>query len=699
MNINSIMIVKKNKTYLGTLPGSDADTGELGKLQDNIAYVATAVKNLEPLGYTISEDVIECLRRSSITAIESWYHDTVRGIKEAKGGRVRHKPMYKGFPTEVMEMSEAELYLNAIIHYIGRYGLGILIMPESHDIDRFPLIHNKELIALDLAYQDDVHELMTNLMSTNGSISADDKQVLEHYFTEFSKTANIRVPGDMPNRENKMYVAKFLFDMGLKNIVAGLMTTATDILRFAVALSDGDVSLAEKTKFRNFKRSERRFFAQAIENLGTSAVEDMFRHRTAWIRLGEKLHIGDYAKQFPVAYGCFTWLRNDKFAGFNSEIEQLIEAGKVKEAAKKLTSRPGEFARRLDKLCRHCADNTVMNLFETIADRVSTPVLIQVRDHFKNRNLGLPRFALPKGNTAKIALYPDAEGVVDNYTCNSIVAICEEALMNKFEKLGKMGKVYIDQRMKNFLLPTSQRSAQPGLLQVTRGSKFDIDEGNTLRFFIYWKGYEDIDLSATFHNANWGTMGRISYYDLKNNQLNCCHSGDITSAPEGASEFIDMDIAKLEAAGVRYVTLNITVYCGTPFDEMDECFGGWMVRQNDTGEIYEPKTVQNKFDITCNTRNVMPAIFDIKARKVIWVDMTLSGGMCTNVDTNMSQIQAIGETFSKMEKMTLQELFVFHALARGGTMVSEREDADIVFAEDGDVRPFDLDVIGAEYMA
>jgi hypothetical protein len=693
MNANSLMIVNKNLTYLGTMPGNDGEN-------DTLPYVATAVKNLESLGYTISENVISRLRRSSVDAITAWYKDTVAAIKEAKGGNVRHRPMYKGFPQEVMDMSEAELYINAIIHYIGRYQLGVLIMPHSEDIDRFPLIHKKELIALDLATVDDIHDFALNIMRANGSISEEYKKTLEWYFLDFGSVSKIRMPSpnDIPNKENKAVIGKMLFEMKLTDLIPALYNTATDVLRFVVALSDGDVSLATKTKFRNFKRSERKFILGMLENM-SGITEDLYRHRNAWLRLGEKLHPGDYMNQFPYVNATFDELRNQKFTSFRSVIEQLIEAGDVKGAAAQLLSRPGEFARRLDKLLRHCDDNTVMNLFETVADQVSTPVLIQVRDHFKNRNLGLPRFAIPKGPVAKLALFPDATGEVDNYTTSAMVTICEEALMNRFAEMDKLGKIYVDPRMKNFLLPTAQRSANPGLLQVTRGSKFDIDEGDTLRFFIYWKGYEDIDLSATFFDKYWCGKGHISYIHLRNNEYNCCHSGDITAAPDGASEFIDMDINKLKSAGVRYVAFNIMVYSGTFFDDMDTCFGGWMVRQNDTGEIYEPKTVQNKFDITTHTRTVIPAIFDIETRQVIWVDMSLKNSGINNVENGMSQIQAVGDTFSKMDKMTLQELFVFHGLARDAEFVTDREEADIVFAEDGDVRPFDLDVIMAEYMS
>lgn len=697
MNTNNLMIVRKNKTYLGTVPGSMRKVGDEIVTDDNIDYVATAVKNIEQLGYTVSKNVIECLRQTHKGAIVKWYKSTVKAIKDSRGGRVRHRPMYKGFPDEVMEASDAKLYIDQMMHYLGK-AVGIRIMPVSEDVERFPLIDKKELTVLELATDKDVEDLVFNIINSNTSISDSDKKIIEWYYTDFRMYNVVTAPSKIPNKENMCITCKCLYECGVSDYIYYILHTATDILRFAVALSDGDVSLAEKTKFRSFRRPERRLILDMLNGLGTSALEDMFRHRNAWLRLGERLHPGDYANAAPSAYGCFTWLRNDKFRSFNSDIETLIANGDVKTAAKKLTERPGEFARRLDKLLRESNGNTVMNLFDSVADKVSTPVLIQVRDHFMNRNRDLPRFAIPKGPVAKINVYPKPEGEVDDYTTEAMVSICEAALMNKFKKQGKMGKVYIDPSMKNFLLPTAQRSSNESLLQVSRGSKFDIGDGNNLRFFLYWKGSGDIDLSAGFFDEDWNSLSHISYTNLRMSEIGAVHSGDITSAPDGASEFIDVDMEKARSKGIRYIALNVFVYAGTTFDQMEDCFCGWMTRENYTGRIFEEKTVQNKIDITTAARTVMPAIFDIVEGKVIWVDMTFGQSQWNNLEGNSTKIKIVGDVFTKFEKMNLMHLFTLHAVARGATFVS-REDADIVFAEDGSVRPYDLDVIASEYMA
>ncbi len=50
-----------------------------------------------------------------------------------------------------------------------------------------------------------------------------------------------------------------------------------------------------------------------------------------------------------------------------------------------------------------------------------------------------------------------------------------------------------------------------------------------------------------------------------------------------------------------------------------------MVRQYaDSGEIYEPGTVENKIDITSNTRVCIPLMIDLEERAVIWTDLALT---------------------------------------------------------------------------
>jgi len=97
----------------------------------------------------------------------------------------------------------------------------------------------------------------------------------------------------------------------------------------------------------------------------------------------------------------------------------------------------------------------------------------------------------------------------------------------------------------------------------------------------------DLDLSALTldHNSNFKTF--IAYFNLK--ELGGYHSGDITSAPDGVSEFIDIEISKFLNTGIRYVLMSVNSYTNQPYCDLPICFAGFMIRQfPNSGEIYDP---------------------------------------------------------------------------------------------------------------
>ncbi len=56
------------------------------------------------------------------------------------------------------------------------------------------------------------------------------------------------------------------------------------------------------------------------------------------------------------------------------------------------------------------------------------------------------------------------------------------------------------------------------------------------------------------------------------------HSGDLTSAPapDGATEYVDLDLAALTAAGVRFVVPTVLSFNDVPFERLPDAFAGFM---------------------------------------------------------------------------------------------------------------------------
>jgi len=68
-------------------------------------------------------------------------------------------------------------------------------------------------------------------------------------------------------------------------------------------------------------------------------------------------------------------------------------------------------------------------------------------------------------------------------------------------------------------------------------------------------------------------------------------------------------------------------YSGQPYHDLPECFAGWMARETaGSGEVFEPKTVVDRVDLTGNTQVCLPAIFDLETNEIIWDDSTVRRG-------------------------------------------------------------------------
>jgi len=478
--------------------------------------------------------------------------------------------------------------------------------------------------------------------------------------------------------------------------------TATDVLRLAVAFSDGDVSLAEPTKFMKFKRQERKWLLELLER-SDQPTEDMLRWVEPWKRLGERLHPGDYAQQFPKTYAAFEVLRNDKpYSTFNRVIEKhLLEKNAIATLAL-VRTRPGDLTRRLDHLLRLGGESApVMDAFREVAERVATPVLLQVLTHFQHRQQPLPlRSFFPKGEAAKVFATPRPLPPLPKGTAESVVAICHDTLVARFGRLSRLGKCYLQPELKNYLVPFSQRSAAKSLRTLVRGSRLPLPDCRVIRFFLWWKNgtsRTDIDLSAGLYDDGFKYVDVVSYYNLKN--FGGHHSGDIVDAPQGAAEFIDLDIARTTAAGVRYVVMSLNSFTRQPYCDLPECFAGWMARTHaNSGEIFEPRTVQDKVDIAANTRICLPAVLDLVDRQVIWADIALKEYPgWNNVQNNLSGMSVLARAMANLVRTNLHTLFSLHIQARG-ELVMERRDAECIFAVDDGITPFDLGRIASEFM-
>lgn len=701
---NKILLRRKNLLIV------EPTNADYEQTKNEQVLVVTMMKNVQSLGYTFSKELFEALSHMNRDELKVFYSDLIPALKELVGADVEYNPMYPNFPTQVVEMDGIELFINAIVHY---WSFGTL-MPEYEKDERLPLIDVNKMALLSTGNHEDLMEIFKNLVASKTSLSAQDKEDVSTIIKDCVDYANY-LPDEIPLKENVALIGKLIIEeapIKSAKAISKYFRTATDVLRLVTALSDGDISLAGKTKYRNLKRRERRMILDLLANCG-NITEDLFRYQYEWIRVAEILHPFEYNyPRYKDVNEAFNTLRNDKKPlMFGGKVQAAILRKDMKAAADLLKSRPGEFARQLDKVLRD-SDNPayILDCFKSVAVEISAPVLLQVRQHFIGRMAETPnpvRVFFPKGNLAKAMSIKNELPAIDKTICQNVAKACRDALIEQYKSKESLGKVYVDEEFKNYLVPFSQRSASSTTKSVVRGSQLPIkSDATAVRAFIWWTntakdngwddGRVDIDLSAAIYDSDWNYVEHISYTRLRSGKMKAYHSGDITNGGspkgKGVAEFLDVNIDAVAENG-RYIVYQVYNYTGQHYSTLENCRFGWMEREDvDSGEIFEPTTVNMVMDVNAEGVTAIPVIFDCVERKFIWCDMNLGiershyGGI--NLESNLTGVTATCYAMTHLNKPNIYDLAMLNAMARG-TVVTDRNEADIIFSNDTTV-PFEI---------
>ncbi|WP_035844297.1 TerD family protein [Kitasatospora azatica] len=465
-------------------------------------------------------------------------------------------------------------------------------------------------------------------------------------------------PEAIPVRENRAVV-------NLTRLQAGadlLLDTVTDVLRLACALSDGDVSLVEPTRFRSPARPVRRALLAGLDAVVAAApakLADVNAHREAFKRLGERLHPHEYPR-WPHAAQVFAVARGEQEArSFDSHLEELLGMNDVAGAARLLTGAPGKLFRSLDRLLRSCLTederDAVVAAAEQVAPQVSGRVLLSVREHLHNRAQETGERRVFVNQRARAWVTTDTRSVVLPPERERLIAAVDAEMRRR---LPDPGHLLIDPGVLDVALPLSGKATTGGFGVLPRGSLSPVD-GELLRFFVYWKQSShitDFDLSALMLDADYKTVSWLSYTTLK--ELEGEHSGDITNAPNGASEFINL---RLNAVRGAFIVPQVNVFSGEGFEEVEESFFGFMLREAEQqGRPFEPRTVRMKSELRGPGRVALPLVFlrgNDGRWHAKWLHLYLQGHPHANrVEGNQVSVATLVRGIVEREYLTVRYL-------------------------------------------
>lgn len=684
--LKQILLRRKRKYVLNSCDLTDNVFISETKLKE----LAIIIKELGDLGFVLAPELNNELLNNHEEIIKHAGEQLVLFAREDKGCSDNMTPLFDNFAN--VNLKDCEDMLNNIPTQCETIGLG---SPDDLINETINILNSK--ISYSEQDKEDVETIIKTYIDTN---------VLDYI-----------MPNEIPIKENLVFIINTIINLSdnaeklILDKYSKYFKTYTDVLRLAVAMSNQDISLSSCIRFKKFKRWERRMLLGLFDSLGNNNHDDLVRHRELFLRLGEHIHPGDYSKKYKHAYKNFDDLRNNyktlKKRTFNSMKEQAFKDKDLDTILSLLVKRPGEFARSLNRVLLLAQElgydsDVVMKRFkESAYNKVPISTLMTVLNYLENRSSNNElRVFYPKGQLGKaFSINNNLTPMNTEYLLNASETLYDlivDMLRNKDE----LGKVYIDNKLNNYVAPFKLRDLSKASKQIERGSRFDIEDNN-IRFYLHWvneideEGWEnrtDLDLSLCILNDELTTIDTLYYGNLS--IQGCIHSGDITDAPVsegGGTEYVDIHIDKLHK-DARYIAVLVHSYTMADFCDLPEAFVGYMsIPDNAQVKDYDASLSKLKLDLISKSEATMPCILDIKNKKIIWTDLSIDNNneeeiMYNNAVCTKSAMKSAMYNVIHTFKTTLYDLILINASTRG-EIVNNIKDADIIFVEDNSKVP------------
>ncbi|MEU1318600.1 TerD family protein [Streptomyces tibetensis] len=644
---------------------------------------ATAARQLDAaltsVGFKLSAELLERLSGLSEAAVVHTARRTLATVSEMVGDHVRHNSYFIDFPANVPDTEEfwMRCVTKALADDTSRENVltqlahGVVNLLSLPTYGRYQHTYEEMLAAQDeliasagdrvtvLHLGRDLDEELTDLyLALAGSTTPLGEDHLRDLRTLAERCVLGPQPESIPVRENRAVVNEARLGVGADL----LLDTVTDVLRLACALSGGDVTLQEPTRFRTLPRPVRRGLLAGLDAVvaaNPAKLADVHAHREPFKRLGERLHPHEYPR-WPNAADVFAVARGEKEArSFDGRVEKLLDEFDVTGAVKLLKSAPGKLFRALDLLLRIAAGqeerDAVVAAAVEVAPEVSGRVVLSVREHFHNRERETdePRIFVNRRGRAWVA--PDGRPPVPAADRERLIAALDTEIRRR---LPAPGRLLLDPEVLDVALPLSGRATATGFGVLPRGSVSQVD-GELLRFFVYWKQTEfrtDYDLSALLLRSDYSTDSWLSYTALT--AVGGRHSGDVTEAPDGASEFIDLSLDRVRST---YIVPQVNVYAGEGFEDVEESFFGFMLREGEQkGRPFEPRTVRMKSELRGVGRVALPLVFqrgDDGTWRAKWLHLYLKGiSEANRVEDNQVSVSKVVRALVEREQLTTRYL-------------------------------------------
>ena len=597
------------------------------------------------------------------------------------------EPFYKGFPESVKSLTHEELLFDQLVHYAKTYGFGYFDEPGhsilERDYERLAFGERTVLKNFEIITEEEAVKLLATyvegLLASSRPLNQKQFKMVCEYCTAYKYRVR--------SCASKNTVVQLL--VTLRDLYFCRFLKLSDTIKVADDLNFADYNFNENLRKLNFRNQDRKLLTGVINacfNAGRVDLATCYEKKDLWCGLLHHLHYK------PINKEAEDFVREMRTKGNHSvyaEFERLLRLRNVRGAVDVLAEGKGSGAvlRNLDYIVSRIEDPKDLSYVLSKLDSKNNLILMQLMLHYaashgpaagQGRTFRFARHGMLRAHREDEWEKARRKSQLPQKTKDVLLRFITENLERNLA--GKLGKVYVDEDMKKIALPLQESTSQGGFGVLSKGSRLPLPEGKKLRGFTYWEKVDDIDLSVIGLDDEGGQI-EFSWRTMAANQSDAiCYSGDETSGYNGGSEFFDVNF---DAIKELYPKLHYLVFCDNVFSEVnfEACFckAGYMMRdEEDSGEIFEPKTVSTSFIIDCPSTFAYLFALDLEKREMVWLNCAKGGETIVAGATSLAFLLNYCEVTNVMNVYHFFEL-----MAR--EMVTNPAEADVIVSDSEEV--------------
>ena len=548
----------------------------------------------------------------------------IRFVSRQLGTKVP-EPFYRGFPDSVRRLAPDQLLLDQLLHYVQTYGLNRFdeaghSLLETY-LERTAFHEKTDVRDYRIITKDRAEKL---IREAAGQLLMSTRPLNDRQYALL--LASVMDGYEVTSCASRNTAVRLLLDT--RDIRLARLISMQDMIRLTDELNARSYG-NQNIKKLNLRNQDRKFLTAVMDRLFALHRCDLpscCEKKAVWCGLLHHLH---YQPKTAEAERFVACMRGRQNLSVYASFEKAMKDHDIPKAVEVLKQGKGTSAvlRSMDYLLSRCGSDAEAARTVSSVGSENTVLLIQLLIHYAAMRFDRSSrcFRFTRYNRLKV----HAETREETERRRSRItperaAMAADAVDGLLSALlrGRIRRAYIDPEMKKTALPLQENTAQGGPGVLAKGSRMAIGAGKKIRAFTYWEKVNDIDLSvigldeAGYQTEfSWRTMA-----DLQSDALT--FSGDETSGYSGGSEFFDLDPVKFRKLypRIRYLVFCDNVYSDLRFSQC-LCRAGFMVRdREDSGEIFEPKTVASSFQVNCESRFAYLFGIDLRTREFVWLN-------------------------------------------------------------------------------